>query len=88
MEHPDEVYVRAGGQDRILTNVNPQVKKLETRHFGGTEAGRVRKMEKTIHGILLLPAGLREREKRYKTIVHYHGGPEEAWAAGFSRFLV
>ena len=32
--------------------------------------------------MLVLPAGY-EKGKRYKTIVHLHGGPEEAWTAGF-----
>ena len=81
MEHPDEVYVRAAGQDRILTSVNPQVKNWK---LGTSEelTWQSSKDGKTIHGILLLPAGY-EKGKRYKTIVHYHGGPEEAWAAGF-----
>jgi len=81
MEHPDEVYVRVIGQDRILTNVNPQVKNWK---LGTSEelSWKSSKDGKTIHGILLLPAGYK-KGKRYKTIVHYHGGPEEAWAAGF-----
>jgi len=81
MEHPDEVFVNAGGQDRMLTNMNPQVKDWK---LGTSEeiSWKSSKDGKTIHGILLLPAGY-EKGKRYKTIVHYHGGPEAAWAAGF-----
>lgn len=81
MEHPDDVYVNVAGQDRMLTDTNPQVKNWK---LGTSEeiSWKNSKDGKTVHGILLLPAGY-EKGKRYKTIVHYHGGPEEAWAAGF-----
>jgi len=81
MEHPDEVYINVAGQDRMLTDTNPQVKNWK---LGSAEelSWKNSKDGKTVHGILLLPAGY-EKGKRYKTIVHYHGGPEEAWAAGF-----
>jgi dipeptidyl aminopeptidase/acylaminoacyl peptidase len=81
MEHPDEVYAISGGQERILTNTNPQSK---TWKLGTAEerSWKSSKDGKTIHGVLLLPAGY-EKGKRYKTIVHIHGGPEEAWSAGF-----
>jgi dipeptidyl aminopeptidase/acylaminoacyl peptidase len=80
-EHPDEVYVSANGKERMLTNTNPQVSTWKL----GTEkeiTWKSSKDGKTIHGLLLLPPGY-EKGKRYKTIVHAHGGPEEAWTSGF-----
>jgi dipeptidyl aminopeptidase/acylaminoacyl peptidase len=74
MEHPDEVYVNAAGQDHMLTSTNPQVKNWKL--------GTSEELSWIVHGILLLPVDY-EKGKRYKTIVHFHGGPEEAWAAGF-----
>jgi len=81
MEHPDEVYVSAAGQDRMLTNTNPQAKNWK---LGSSEELSWKSTidGKSIHGVLVLPAGY-EKGKRYKTIVHLHGGPEEAWTAGF-----
>ena len=81
MEHPDEVYVNVADQDQMLTSTNPEVKNWK---LGTSEelSWKSSKDGRAVHGILLLPAGY-ERGKRYKTIVHFHGGPEEAWAAGF-----
>jgi dipeptidyl aminopeptidase/acylaminoacyl peptidase len=80
-EHPDEVYVSANGKERMLTNTNPQ---LSTWKLGTEKeiTWKSSKDGKTIHGLLLLPPGY-EKGKRYKTIVHAHGGPEEAWTSGF-----
>jgi dipeptidyl aminopeptidase/acylaminoacyl peptidase len=80
-EHPDEVYVWGSGEERMLTNTNPQVSSWKL----GTEeeiAWNSSKDGKTIHGLLLRPPDY-EKGKRYTTIVHAHGGPEEAWTSGF-----
>ena len=81
MEHPDEVYVNVAGQDQMLTDSNPEVKNWK---LGTSEelSWKSSKDGRALHGILLLPADY-VKGKRYKTIVHFHGGPEEAWAAGF-----
>ena len=80
-EHPNEVTVESNGQEKILTNTNPQVANWNL----GTSEELTWKSSKdgvTIHGVLLLPPGY-EKGKRYKTVVHAHGGPEEAWTNGF-----
>ncbi len=37
----------------------------------------------TVYGVVVLPSGY-QKGTRYKTIVHIHGGPEEAWTIGFN----
>jgi dipeptidyl aminopeptidase/acylaminoacyl peptidase len=37
----------------------------------------------TWYGVVVLPPGYQEG-RRYKTVVHIHGGPEEAWTVGFN----
>lgn len=80
-EHPNEVYVAIDGQERILTDTNPQVANWK---LGSEKAisWKSSKDQRTIYGLVLLPPGY-EQGKRYKTIVHAHGGPEEAWTSGF-----
>jgi dipeptidyl aminopeptidase/acylaminoacyl peptidase len=80
-EHPAEVYVRSRGKEAMLTNTNPQVK---TWKLGRTEelSWKSSKDGTAVHGVLLLPTDYK-KGKRYKTVVHVHGGPEEAWTAGF-----
>ena len=81
MEHPDEVYVRSEGQERIITDTNPEVKNWK---LGTSEeiSWKSSKDGTTIHGVLLLPVDY-DKSRRYKMIVHLHGGPEEAWTTGF-----
>jgi dipeptidyl aminopeptidase/acylaminoacyl peptidase len=80
-EHPAEVFVRSGDQSQMLTSTNPQVAGWKI----GTSQDLTWKSSKDgtiIHGVLLLPPGY-DKSRRYKTIVHIHGGPEEAWQSGF-----
>jgi dipeptidyl aminopeptidase/acylaminoacyl peptidase len=80
-EHPNEVYIATDGKEKILTNTNPQVATWKL----GTEKAiswKSSKDHRVIYGLVLLPPGF-EQGKRYKTIVHPHGGPEEAWTSGF-----
>lgn len=79
--HPDEVWEFAHGQSKVLTETNPQVKDMAL----GTEKQIQWKSSKdgrTIYGVLLLPPGY-QPGKAYKTVVHIHGGPEEAWTVGW-----
>lgn len=80
-EHPAEVYVMSGTQSRMLTDTNPQVANWK---LGSSEdlTWKSSKDGTIIHGVLLLPPGY-DKSQRYKTIVHVHGGPEEAWESGF-----
>jgi len=81
MRHAPEVWVTAHEHPRMLTDTNPEVK--------GWKLGSEREIEwksskdgKTIHGVLVLPPDYQE-DKRYQTVVHIHGGPEEAWTTGW-----
>ena len=81
MRHAPEVWVTAHEHSRMLTDTNPEVK--------GWKLGLEREIEwksskdgKTIHGVLVLPPDYQEG-KRYPTVVHIHGGPEEAWTTGW-----
>jgi dipeptidyl aminopeptidase/acylaminoacyl peptidase len=80
-EHPEEVFVRSGDQSLQLTNTNPQVAGWK---LGSSEdvTWKSSKDGTTIHGVLLLPPDY-DKSRRYKTILHIHGGPEEAWQSGF-----
>jgi dipeptidyl aminopeptidase/acylaminoacyl peptidase len=80
-EHPGEVCLLSGGEERALTNSNPQVAHWKL----GTSQELTWKSSKdgmTIHGVLLLPADYRSG-RHYKTVVWVHGGPEEAYVSGF-----
>jgi dipeptidyl aminopeptidase/acylaminoacyl peptidase len=75
------VWTYSDGRAIALTDTNPQVKewKLGTEReisWKNSRDGRV------IHGILDLPPGY-TTGTRSKTIVHVHGGPEEAWTIGW-----
>jgi dipeptidyl aminopeptidase/acylaminoacyl peptidase len=79
---PAEVYVWQEGHVRTLTATNPQV--------AGWSIGTQREISwnnpsghRTIYGVMVLPPGY-QSGVRYKTIVHVHGGPEEAWTIGFN----
>ena len=79
--HPEEVYLLANGQSRMLTDTNPQVADWslgtsEDLSWHSSKDGRL------IYGVVLFPPDYRKGQ-RYKTIVHLHGGPEEAWYSGF-----
>lgn len=81
MRHAPEVWVYAHDHAQMLTDTNPQVK--------GWKLGSEREIEwksskdgRTIYGVLVLPPDY-QKGKRYQTIVHIHGGPEEAWTTGW-----
>lgn len=81
MQHPPEVWAHMLTHTLALTDTNPQV--------AGWAVGTEREIQwksskdgKVIHGVLVLPPGYQQR-KRYKTVVHIHGGPEEAWTTGW-----
>jgi dipeptidyl aminopeptidase/acylaminoacyl peptidase len=79
---PPEVYVHSNGISQALTVTNPQVANWNLgtqREISWTNAIDHR----TIHGIVVLPPGY-QPGTRYKTVVHVHGGPEEAWTIGFN----
>jgi dipeptidyl aminopeptidase/acylaminoacyl peptidase len=81
-ESPAEVFSWKGGAAQLLTSTNPQVaqwsigSQKEISWQNPTD-------HKTIYGVVVLPPDYQEG-KRYKTIVHVHGGPEEAWTTGFN----
>ena len=79
---PLEVSVWRKGTAQVLTATNPQV--------GGWSLGTQREVEwqnpkdhHTIYGVLTLPPGYKAGT-RYKTLIHLHGGPEEAFTVGFN----
>lgn len=79
---PPEVFAWQRGKSKSLTSTNPQV--------AGWSLGTQREIswknttdKKTVFGVLVLPPGYQAGQK-YKTIVHVHGGPEEAWVVGFN----
>jgi dipeptidyl aminopeptidase/acylaminoacyl peptidase len=81
-ESPAEVFSWKRGAAQLLTSTNPQVAQWSI--------GSQREISwqnptdhKTIYGVIVLPPDYQEG-KRYKTIVHVHGGPEEAWTTGFN----
>lgn len=78
---PDEVWTYTDGKAVALTDTNPQVKdwKLGTQREISWKNSRD---SHVIHGIIDLPPGF-EPGTRYKTIVHVHGCPEEAWTLGW-----
>lgn len=78
---PDEVWTYIDGNTIALTDTNPQVRdwKLGTQReisWKNSKDGHL------IHGVLDLPPGY-TAGNHYKTIVHVHGGPEEAWTLGW-----
>jgi dipeptidyl aminopeptidase/acylaminoacyl peptidase len=79
---PAEVFSWSNGKAQALTSTNPQVAQWSI----GTQreiSWQNPTDHKTIYGVVVLPPGY-EQGKRYKTIVHVHGGPEEAWTTGFN----
>jgi dipeptidyl aminopeptidase/acylaminoacyl peptidase len=76
-----DVWLLSGGKSARLTDTNPQVAqwKLGTQReisWKNTKDGKL------VYGIVVLPPDYTPG-KRYKTVVHVHGGPEEAWTAGW-----
>lgn len=79
---PPEVYIWKNGSAQAVTNTNPQVAQWSI----GTQREITWKNpndHRTIYGVLVLPPGY-QPGTRYKTVVHIHGGPEEAWTVGFN----
>ena len=79
---PHEVYAFSNGQSHPMTTTNPQAANWSLgtqREISWTNPNDHR----TIYGIVVLPPGY-QPGIRYKTVVHIHGGPEEAWTIGFN----
>ncbi len=79
--HPAEVSVWRQTGVQELTATNPQVKewKLGTArevHWNNPKDHHV------VFGVLSLPPDYKQG-RRYKTVIHLHGGPEEAFTVGF-----
>ena len=79
---PAEVSVWKGGSVAKLTSTNPQVSQWTL--------GTMREVQwrnphdgHTVYGVLRCPRGI-TAGRRYKTVIHMHGGPEEAFTVGFS----
>lgn len=77
----EEAWVFRDGKAHVLADTNPQV--------ASWKLGSEREIEwksskdgRTIYGVLVLPPDY-QPGKRYKTVVHIHGGPEEAWTTGW-----
>ena len=79
---PPEVAAWRDNGVQVLTATNPQVSKWSL----GTEREvqwQNPKDHHVIYGVLSLPPGYQEG-RRYKTLIHLHGGPEEAFTVGFN----
>jgi dipeptidyl aminopeptidase/acylaminoacyl peptidase len=79
---PHEVYAYANSKAEALTSTNPQVANWSLgsqREITWTNPKDHRK----VHGVVVLPPDYHEGT-HYKTVVHIHGGPEEAWTIGFN----
>ncbi len=79
---PAEVYIWRNGSSQAVTNTNPQVAQWSI----GTQREITWKNpndHRTIYGVVVLPPHY-QPGTRYKTVVHVHGGPEEAWTTGFN----
>ena len=81
-ESPAEVFAWKDGKTLALTSTNPQVAQWSI----GTQrevSWQNPSDHTTVYGVVVLPPGY-QSGTRYKTIVHVHGGPEEAWTTGFN----
>jgi dipeptidyl aminopeptidase/acylaminoacyl peptidase len=79
---PPEVYIWKNGNTQAVTSTNPQVAQWNI----GTQrqiSWKNPSDHRTIYGVLVLPPDY-QPGARYKTVVHVHGGPEEAWTVGFN----
>ena len=79
---PLEVSKWSSGTAQVLTATNPQV--------SGWSLGTEKEVQwqnptdhHTVYGVLSLPPGFKTGQ-RYKTVIHLHGGPEEAFTVGFN----
>jgi dipeptidyl aminopeptidase/acylaminoacyl peptidase len=79
---PLEVSIWRNNAVQVLTDTNPQTKDWAL--------GTQREVQwtnpidhHTVYGVLTLPPGYKEGQ-RYKTVIHLHGGPEEAFTVGFN----
>ncbi len=81
-DHPGELCVSSAGQTRVLTEFNPQVKDLALGKSGEV-TWKSSKDGLEIHGVLVYPADY-VPGKKYKTILHIHGGPVENWLNGWN----
>jgi dipeptidyl aminopeptidase/acylaminoacyl peptidase len=80
-EAPDP-YAWHDNHSEPLANTNPQVANWNL----GTQreiSWKNSKDHRTVYGVVVLPPNYQPGTK-YKTIVHVHGGPEEAWTLGFN----
>ena len=80
--HPEEVWIMPEGQKAFaLTNTNPEV---DTWKLGTQKAITWKSSAdgKIIHGVVVFPADYTASHP-WKTVVHAHGGPEEAWTLGW-----
>jgi dipeptidyl aminopeptidase/acylaminoacyl peptidase len=80
-EAPDP-YIWRSGRAQPVAAVNPQIASWnigEQREISWSNP----KDHRTIYGVVVLPPGY-QSGSRYKTVVHIHGGPEEAWTVGFN----
>ena len=79
---PMEVSVVRDGSVAVLSATNPQ-----TKEWALGEQREVQwknpKDHRTVYGVLTLPPGY-IKGTPYKTVIHLHGGPEEAFTVGFS----
>ncbi|WP_158615517.1 S9 family peptidase [Acidipila sp. EB88] len=79
---PGEISVWARDKAEVLTSTNPQVQ--------GWALGAEREVQwanpkdgTTVYGVLSLPPDYTPG-RAYKTVIHLHGGPEEAFTVGFN----
>ena len=80
-EAPDP-YAWHDNHSEALANTNPQVANWNI----GTQreiSWKNPKDHHIVYGVVVLPPDYQQGTK-YKTIVHIHGGPEEAWTLGFN----
>ncbi|HWA95054.1 MAG TPA: S9 family peptidase [Terracidiphilus sp.] len=78
---PEDVWLLADGKAVRLTDTNPQVASWKL----GSEreiSWKSKKDGKLIYGVVVYPPDYKPGT-RYKTVVHIHGGPEEAWVNGW-----
>jgi len=79
---PADPYLWRNGNAEALAVTNPQV--------AGWSIGAQREISwtnpkdhRTVYGVVVLPPDY-QTGTRYKTVIHIHGGPEEAWMVGFN----
>jgi dipeptidyl aminopeptidase/acylaminoacyl peptidase len=79
---PADPYLWRNGHAESLATMNPQVANWNIgaqREISWNNP----KDHRTIYGVVVLPPGY-QSGTHYKTLVHIHGGPEEAWTVGFN----